>query len=326
MENKIKLLLGAGVGITTLGVAVYLWRGGQESQVTLSYDSDLGSVSVNGQPTAPGTYTYRGTIKLTAAPKSGNYFLGWLVNETSKGTDLTLSLTLGTPYELVIALFSTTPTNGGTHIPSTIIALNSPVSMSQRVSCGIIQHFPVNFTHVIKYKLADWSTEGIEVAVAKLKIEDSAGNGIGGIPVQVWTNDMPDNNDNRAAGGGNLFLSDGIHESGNPLVIYSLGSGEVQVQLKYLPVDFGRFALQHNHVCAEALPFYRECKCYGRDGELTINYAGPRSIKFDCPANSADAPGNHWVGQSNNIVYAKVKDTVLSTQALVTCALEIMQV
>ena len=314
------LLLGAGIATVGAIGLIYAYLPKGESTLALSYDDTLGKVAINGIEYAPLSevaFPIGRALTLTATPNANMYFTGWLIDGASQSMSEEISFTPTQPQHLISALFSTVPPNG-THIPAILYAVNSPVSISQRVSCGVVQGY-YDWTLVIKYRLADWTTEGISGETIIFRVEDSAGNGIGNLPIEVWTNDMPDNNDNSMAGGANLFLNNLVHNSVNPLTVYTLANGEAYIAIKYLPVDFNRFIHQHYHICSN-IGF---CECAKWDGYVYPGWAGARSIKYDCPAGGPDAPANHLVLPQVNTVYAKLKDTVLLTQAIAQCALEI---
>lgn len=314
--TKVALVSGA---VAIAGIGLYYVYGRPDAKIVLSYNTDQGDILINGQKYEPGEVTgfkVSDNITFDAVPATDYYFYGWLIDGNSLGIDPRIIVSLKKDVTLISAMFSTGQPGNGTRIPSTIYALNSPVAMSQRVACGVIQGY-YDWTLYNRYILEDWATDGISMSTVQFKVEDSAGVGIGGLPIELWSNSMPDNNDNKMAGGANLLIHDHVRTS-SPLLIYTSGDGVAQAILKYLPVDFEKFVKQHNHICSN-IGF---CQCEGRNVTLP-GWAGPRSIKYNCPASGPDAPGSHLVLPVVNVVYAKLQNTVLQSQAVINCALEI---
>lgn len=325
VSKKAVILAGAGLGLVGVGALLMFPPGmGSVSVLELSFDSSKGTVLVNNVETLPGRYdfAYNQTLTIEAIPNLPP-FGGWMVDGTTYGTGTILQLPLVSPYHLATALFDIGIPNGGTYIPSTIYPDSVDIGFTQNIGARYLQGALGGGEIEVKYVASNWNwfdAIGWTTEYARFKVEDSAGHACPNIPVEVWTDNMPDNNDT----GMILSIDGAAHGPLNRLIVYTLADGYCQAPLRYYPANLKAFCQKHIHAFIITPPFSKGVCVY--DG---YTYAGGLfiqswSIKDQCPDGSDVTRPSRY--NAVHAVSAKIKDTILQSAITVSCevALDLM--
>lgn len=306
--NRTVILAGLGVTtVATIGALMLIKGKPEEVYLYLFYDDTLGEVYINDVYHSPDNYKpIRGTtLTLKAVPKQGMYFNGWLVDGASKGADLAISLTMLESHTVSASFMSTEPAPPNGYIPATIYPITSPITVRQRVAAGFHQEAVGGGYARVLHCREDWLIMGLTPELVSFKVEDSAGHPVPNVPVELFTNPMPDGNDV----GFRLELSE--------YLVQTMADGVATVTASYVVPDLKVFSLKHYHFCIATVIPVPICYCvYDGWSYGPGQYAWSRSIKTSCPegidVTTLDLP-------IVNTINAKIKDTVLQTMASVNC-------